>query len=89
MNQSHFFVAIPAGGIGTIVGALITYYLKSDTKRVAIIPWIASLVAIPALFGFFITCPTLQIAGINTDYVNKYVMLVCVWGGSCYYKLRE
>ena len=45
MNQSHFFVAIPAGGIGTIVGALITYYLKSDTKRVAIIPWIASLVA--------------------------------------------
>lgn len=62
--------AIPAGGIGTLVGALIAFCLKSDTKKVAVVPWIASLFIVPALFGFFITCPTLPIAGI-THYTNR------------------
>ena len=57
--------AIPAGGLGTMVGALISYALKSDTKKVAVVPWTVSLLIVPALFGFFITCPTLPIAGIT------------------------
>lgn len=60
-------LAIPAGGLGTIVGALMAFGLKANTKRVAIIPWTASILIIPALFGFFITCPTLPIAGITLD----------------------
>lgn len=64
-------IAIPAGGLGTIVGSLMAYFLKSNTKRVAIIPWIASLMIIPALLGFFITCPSLPVVGISMDYPNN------------------
>ena len=61
----HFSPAIPAGGLGTIVGALMAFGLKANTKRVAMIPWTASILIVPALFGFFITCPTLPISGIT------------------------
>lgn len=71
LHYDMVVAAIPAGGIGTLVGALISYCLKSDTKKVAIVPWVASIFILPALLGFFITCPSVSVAGINTEYPNK------------------
>ena len=68
------FIAIPAGGLGTIVGTVIAYLLKADTKKISIVTWVSSILAIPALFGFFVSCPSLEIAGITMPYANAYVI---------------
>ncbi len=67
----HFFAVIPSGLVGSIVGTLLILCLKSDTKKVAVIPWAATILILPALFGLFISCPTLPISGI-TFFSNRY-----------------
>ncbi len=65
-----YSAAIPAGGLGTVVGAIISYFLKANPKKAAVLTWICSFLALPPLFGFFATCPSLDIAGINVPYEN-------------------
>ena len=73
-----YLTAIPAGGIGTVVGTIISYFLKANPKKVAIVTWVCSILALPPLFGFFVSCPSLDIAGISIPYVNEYVYYVFV-----------
>ena len=56
------------------MGTVIAYVLKADTKKVSIVSWVGSILAIPFLFGFFVSCPSLEIAGITMPYANAYVV---------------
>lgn len=65
--------AIPSGGAGVMAGALVIYLTKSKGRRVAIINCvIALLVFLPVIGAFLVTCPNPNIAGINTQYANRY-----------------
>jgi len=65
--------AIPSGGAGVIAGALVIYLTKSKGRRVAIINCVvALLVFLPVIGAFLVTCPNPNIAGINTQYANRY-----------------
>lgn len=63
-------IAIVAGATGALTGALIVYCVKVG-KRMAVILWVASFISLFPLLGFFLVCPNVNIAGINTDYSNR------------------
>ena len=65
---SPFPIAIPAGGAGVIVGALIIYFTKSKGRRVALITWIISALTILPVLVFLVRCPTLNLSGVTVPY---------------------
>lgn len=66
-----YMVAVIAGASGALTGALLVYCVKIG-KKMAVILWVPSFLAIFPLLGFFFVCPNVDIAGINTDYSNRY-----------------
>ncbi len=66
-------VAIPTGGVGVLLGAVLVYLVKSKAKRVAMINWIVTIISVfPAVGAFLVSCSDLPVAGINTPYPNRY-----------------
>ena len=70
LTPSHttFFTAIPMGGTGVIVGALIIHFTKSKGRRVSLIHAIISLLLILPMLMFLVHCPTLDLAGVTVGY---------------------
>ncbi len=66
----YFCAAIAAGGIGTLTGALIAHCVKIG-KNMGIINWVTVLIAVVFQTGFFLTCPSVDVVGIGTQYTNK------------------
>ena len=63
-------VAVTVGASGALTGALVAYCVKIG-KKMTVILWVTSFLAIFPLLGFFFVCPNTEIAGINTDYSNR------------------
>lgn len=67
------YVAIPGGGVGVFVGALIIFITKSKGRRVALINWVVTLLALFPTFIFFVHCPTIELVGVTVEYPDGYV----------------
>lgn len=61
---------IIAGALGTLAGAFLTYFVKAG-KKIAIMNWVITLIAVFPLVGFFFYCPNLNVVGVNVNYNNK------------------
>ena len=73
-----FFLAIPCGGAGVLVGGVIVFFTKSKGRRAALVNWIVSLVVLGPMLVFLIHCPTVNLAGISQPYSNGYVPVYIV-----------
>ncbi|XP_064382553.1 solute carrier organic anion transporter family member 4A1-like isoform X2 [Halichondria panicea] len=65
-------MAIAAGGIGTLTGALIAHCVKIG-KNLGIVNWVTVLIAVVFQAGFFLTCPSVDVVGIGTQYTNNSI----------------
>ncbi len=59
-----------------LIGAVVVYLVKSKPKRVAMINWIVTVIAVfPAVGAFVVSCVDLPIPGINTPYAIRCVRI--------------
>ncbi len=80
--------AIPTGGVGVLIGAVMVYLVKSKPKRVAMINWVVTVIAVfPAVGAFVVSCVNLPIPGIDTPYAIRCVGIAL--GLTCSYELLE
>lgn len=63
--------AIPGGGAGVFIGALIIYFTKSKGRNVALINWIVTLIALFPTLIFLVHCPTLELVGVTVEYPDQ------------------
>ncbi|KAK4288573.1 hypothetical protein Pmani_038404 [Petrolisthes manimaculis] len=68
------FVAVPAGGGGTMIGGWIIKRLHLTCSGILKMCIIFSMVCLLACFTFVISCPNTHFAGVNVDYVNRSTM---------------
>lgn len=73
------FAAIPGGGLGVLAGAVLVYLTKSKGRRLALIPWIVTFIALLPSLGFLFSCPNNNIAGIHTTLENRYLNRALTW----------
>lgn len=64
------YAAISTGAFGVLAGALVIYFAKSNPRTVAMINWIAILIAAPTLLVYLIRCPSVQLAGVNVPFAD-------------------
>ncbi|KAK3850220.1 hypothetical protein Pcinc_043064 [Petrolisthes cinctipes] len=65
------FVAVPAGGGGTMIGGWIIKRLQLTCSGILKMCIIFSMVCLLACFTFVISCPNTPFAGVNVDFVNR------------------
>ena len=54
-----------------ISGALLVFFLKPPTRRLTLYYTVINLVSSVFLLGFFLRCPTYDVAGITVPYPNR------------------
>ncbi|XP_045107962.1 solute carrier organic anion transporter family member 4A1-like [Portunus trituberculatus] len=69
------FVAVTAGGGGTLLGGWIIKRLHLSCSGILKMCIIFSVVCLLSCFTFVISCPNIKFAGVNVDYTNKSLVL--------------
>jgi len=63
-------VVIFGAGGGTFLGSYIAKKLRLRLRRIALMTAVVAIVGVFFMFGFFIGCDTVKLAGVNTPYTS-------------------
>ena len=56
--------------VGIVLGGVIIFVLKIRGKKLPFMMVVIQVLAVPLMFGFFASCPTIDIPGVTTAFAD-------------------